>query len=238
VSAPDPARGSRDLLLRLALPVVVLALAAVLAVVLVRGSGDDDGASAADSSSPAATSSAPAAPAPDEDEPAADEDPTLTEPPPAATQLPAPPVVAREGVDPAARTIEAAPADFAAPASWSDGAAVRVVAARQQVTSGNGPGELTGQPQTVFELELVNGSGAPLVLDGVVVQASYGDPATQAGPLYDRETIDFAGTLAPGETATAVYSFAVPADRLGAVTLVVDVDGSRFPAVFSGVVPA
>ncbi|WP_029433869.1 hypothetical protein [Blastococcus sp. URHD0036] len=234
--APAP-RSRRDLLLRRVLPTLVLVLVAALVVTLVlRGSGDDD-AAAADSSSPT-TSSDPAAPTPDEDEPAADEDPTPTEPPPAATQLPAPPVVAREGVAAAARTIEAAPADFAAPASWSDGASVRVVAARQQVSSGSGPGALAGQPQTVFELELVNASGAPVVLDAVVVQAAYGDPATQAAPLYDRETIDFAGTLAPGATATAVYSFVIPADRLGAVALSVDVDGYRFPAVFSGAVPA
>ena len=82
------------------------------------------------------------------------------------------------------------------------GPSVRVVEARPQVTSGDGPGALAGQPQTVLRLELVDGSAAPLVLDAVVVQAADGDPATQA-------------------------------DSLGAVTVSVDVDGDRFPSVFS-----
>jgi hypothetical protein len=236
VTTADTARRSRrDLLLRRVLPALVVVLAAVLVAVLVRAAGDDDGAGAPAAEGSAATTSAPAT---DEDQPAAADEPLPTAAPPTATQLAAPPVVTREGVAGTARTIEAAPADFAAPSAWSDGASVRVVAARQQVTSGSGPGELAGQPQTVFQLELVNGSGAPLVLDAVVVQATYGDPAAQASPLYDRETLDFAGTLAPGESATATYSFAIPADQLGAVSLSVDVDGYRFPAVLSGTVPA
>ncbi|MGY1741108.1 MULTISPECIES: hypothetical protein [unclassified Blastococcus] len=228
-------RSARDLLLRLVLPAVLLVAAVgVLVGVLAGGSDGDDDADGP----PAAASSAPATTSGPEDQPPAEEELTPTAPPPTATQLPAPPVVTREGVEDSARTIDAAPADFAAPAQWSDGASVRVVEARQQVTAGSGPGELAGQPQTVFRLELVNGAATPLVLDAVVVQASYGDPALQASPLYDGETVDFGGTLAPGESAGAVYSFAIPADRLGAVTLSVDVDGYRFPAVFSGAVPA
>jgi hypothetical protein len=73
-------------------------------------------------------------------------------------------------------------------------------------------------------------------LNAVVVQAVYGG-SNQASPIYDRETVDFAGALEPGATATAVYSFAIPADQLGDVVLSVDVDGYRFPAVFAGAVP-
>lgn len=228
--------GRRDLLLRRVLPALAVVAAVVLAVVVLRGPGEDDGDGAgAGSSAAAATTSAAA---PQEEQPAAEEEPAPSTAPPVATQLPAPPLVTREGVAESARTIATTPADFAAPAEWSDGASVRVVAASHRTTSGTGPGELAGQPQTVFRLELVNGSAAPLVLDAVVVQATYGDPVAQATPLYDRETVDFSGTLAPGQTAGAVYSFAIPADQLGAVTLSVDVDGHRFPAVFSGAVPA
>ena len=134
-----------------------------------------------------------------------------------------------------ARTVEATPADFTRPAEWSDGASVRVVRAAQQVSQGSGPGERAGQPQTVFTVELTNGTSAPLDLTAVVVQATYG-PGTQASPLYDAGTVDFGGVLAPGAGATAVHSFAIPAGDLGAVTLSVDVDGYRFPAVFSGAV--
>ncbi|MGY1815621.1 hypothetical protein [Blastococcus sp. SYSU D00820] len=233
MSAPEtPRRGRRDLLLRRVLPALVAVLAVVAVVLLTRGGGeDDDPGPVAASSGPAATSSAPVT-----DEPGG-----TTAPPPETsapvTQEPAPSVVPREGVDPAERTVTAAPAPFTAPASWSDGATVRLVEARQQVTAGSGPGELAGQPQTVFRLELVNGSAGPLVLDSVVVTATYGADDVAAGPLYDRETADFGGTLAAGQTAAAVYSFAIPSDQLGDVTLSVDVDGRHFPAVFTGAVP-
>jgi hypothetical protein len=89
----------------------------------------------------------------------------------------------------------------------------------------------------VFVLELTNGADGDLDLGAVVVQAGYGPGGAQASPLYDEETVDFGGVLAPGGTATAVHAFAIPGDGLGAVTLTVDVDGYRFPAAFTGAVP-
>jgi hypothetical protein len=227
VTGPDvPRRSRRQLLLRWGLPVLALLVVGLLLVLLLPG-GDDDSAPAAGSASTATSALAPDA----------EETPTSTVPPSPATEQPAASVVAREGVAQSARTVQAAAADFATAAEWSDGASVRVTAARQQVTSGRGPGERAGQPQTVFALELANGSAAPLDLNGVVVQAVYGGGKSQASPLYDAETVDFGGTLAPGQVATAVYSFAIPADQVGDVVLSVDVDGYRFPAVFSGAVP-
>jgi hypothetical protein len=221
-----PRRSRRQLLLRWGLPVLALLVVGLLLVLPLPG-GDDDSAPAAGSAATATSALAPDA----------EETPTSTVPPSPATEQPAASVVAREGVAQSARTVQAAAADFATAAEWSDGASVRVTAARQQVTSGRGPGERAGQPQTVFALELANGSAAPLDLNGVVVQAVYGGGKSQASPLYDAETVDFGGTLAPGQVATAVYSFAIPADQVGDVVLSVDVDGYRFPAVFSGAVP-
>ncbi|MGY1595219.1 hypothetical protein ACI79D_24870 [Geodermatophilus sp. SYSU D00708] len=229
--AATPRQSGRSLLLRRGLPVLVLVLLAGLLLVLTVGRDDAPG-------SPAAAPSA-SAPASTTDEPGTDPEatPTPTEPVAPVTEAAAPSLVARAGVDEAARTVEAAPAAFTAPAEWSDGASVRVVEARQQVTGGRGPGDLAGQPQTLLTLELTNGTDAALDLNAVVVQAAYGDGASQAAPLYDRETVDFGGTLEPGDTATAVYSFAIPDDQLDRVSLSVDVDGTRFPAVFSGAVP-
>jgi hypothetical protein len=217
-------------LLRRVLPVVAVFAAALVLFLVLQGGSDDNDATGAGASS---TTSAEAAP-PVED-PAAESEPT--EPPEPVTELPAPSVAAREGVPASARTLTVTEADFAAPAEWSDGASVRVTDARQQVTDGRGPGERAGQPQTVFTLDITNGSAQPLDLNAVVVQAVYGG-SSQASPLYDEETVDFGGALAPGATATAVYSFAIPEDQLGNVVLSVDVDGYRFPAVFSGAVPA
>ncbi len=241
MSRPDGPRRRSSLLLRRGVPALVaVLLAALLVLVLDLGADDEQpGATAAPATSaPPATT--PGEPAPAGAEPTPAEEPTAgTEGRPApATEALAAPVVAREGVPAAARTVAATPAEFTAPAQWADGASVRVTGAHQQVSSGSGPGAMAGQPQTVFILEVTNGAGAPLDLNAVVVQATYGASATQASPLYDAATADFGGTLAPGATATAVYSFAIPADQLGEVSLSVDVDGLRFPAVFTGSVPA
>jgi hypothetical protein len=224
---------------------VAVLLAALLFLVLDRG-GDDrgDGATAAAPTSAAPPTDPAQEPAEEPAEkPAADPttgaaEPTSTGSPAPATQLVAAPVVAREGVPASARTVTVAPAAFTAPAEWADGASVRVVDAGQQVSGGTGPGALAGQPQTVFTLEVRNGATAPLDLNAVVVQATYGGGTTQASPLYDGTTMDFGGSLEPGATATAVYSFAIPVDELDEVSLSVDVDGVRFPAVFTGAVPA
>jgi hypothetical protein len=232
----EEGRSRRSVLLRRGVPVLVLALLAGLAVLLLpRGGGEADGTAA----DPATTTAADPSGAPAGSDPA--EDPaeaTPTEPPAPATEAQAAPVAVREGVAESERTVQVAPAAFTAPAEWSDGATVRLVEAHQQVSTGTGPGALAGQPQTVFTLELVNGSTTALDLNAVIVQATYGSQAVQATPLYDVATVDFGGAAEPGATATAVYSFAIPADQLGEVTLSVDVDGHRFPAVFTGAVPA
>jgi hypothetical protein len=232
MTRPTGSWRSRNTLLRRVLPAAVLALVAALVLVLTLGDDRDPEGTAAPS--PAApTSAAPS----EETEGSTDPEATPTEPATAATEAVAAPVVVRQGVPESARTVTAAQAEFTEPSDWSDGASVRVVEARQQVTGGSGPGALSGQPQTVFVLELTNGSDASLDLDSVVVQATYGAGTVQASPLYDGETVDFGGDLEPGDSAKAVYSFAVPADQTGDVVLSVDVDGSRFPAVFTGAVP-
>jgi hypothetical protein len=224
-------RSRRTVLLRRGVPVLVAALLAGLVVLLLtRGDGDADRSTAAP---PAATATDPSG-APAGSDPA---EATPTGSPAPVTEAQAAPVVAREGVAESERTVQTAPVDFTAPAEWSDGATVRVVDAHQQVSGGQGPGALAGQPQTVFSLELVNGSGTALDLNAVVVQATYGSDAVQATPLYDLDTVDFGGSAEPGASATAVYSFAIPADQLDEVSLSVDVDGHRFPAVFTGPVP-
>ncbi|SDF11858.1 hypothetical protein SAMN05660485_02586 [Blastococcus fimeti] len=220
---------TRAVLLRRVLPALVVVLLAALVLVLTTNGDDDRGPAAAPAPSTAA-------PATEEPTPDPDDLPAPTEPVAApATEVAAADVVTRQGVPESARTVRATSADFARPAQWSDGASVRVAGATQGVSQGSGPGTRAGQPQTVFTVELTNASGAPLDLTGVVVQATYGS-GTQASPLYDDDTVDLSGVLAPGTAATGVYSFAIPAAELGAVSLSVDVDGYRFPAVFAGAV--
>ena len=207
----------------------VVVSGAVVAVLLLHGGGGAPGTTSATSSAAARATALPWPGSASPTSPSVSPTP-ITEPSAAM-------VVARPGVPASARTVAGSTAAFTAPASWADGASVRVTKAHQQVTSGSGPGTLAGQPQTVFSLELIDGASAPLDVSNVVVQARYGPNRALAAPLYDDTTVDFGGTVRPGGKATAVYSFAIPADRLGDVLLSVDVDGRHFPAVFSGRVP-
>jgi hypothetical protein len=230
VTPPVPTGASRRRWwLRRGLPALaVLAVAGVVVALIVAGrggSGPERNAAATGSSPPAKSSFGPPLPSPS--------------PSPApVTQPAAVTMVSRPGVPASARTVAGATAEFTAPASWADGASVRLTEAHHQVSSGQGPGALVGQPEAVLSLSLTNGSSAPLDVSGVVVQAVYGFRDKVASPLYDGSTLDFSGTVAPGATATAVYAFAIPTDQLGDVRLTVDLDGHHFPVVFAGVVPA
>jgi hypothetical protein len=228
MTAPAPAGSRRRWWLRIGLPgLVALVVAGVVVTLIVTGSGGSETGQAASSAAPSTvpgSSFGPPTPSPSPSPAPISE--------PAAVSL-----VARPGVPASARTVAGSTSAFTAPASWADGASVRLTDAHQQVTTGSGPGALVGQPQTVFSLALTNGTNAPLDVSGVVVQATYTAAGTVAAPLYDDTTLDFSGTVAPGATTTAVYAFAVPADQLDDVRLSIDLDGRHFPVVFSGAVP-
>jgi hypothetical protein len=48
----------------------------------------------------------------------------------------------------------------------------------------------------------------------------------------EADVTDFAGIVAPGESATATYAFAIPEKARDEVTVVVDFDGDHTSAVF------
>jgi hypothetical protein len=80
-----------------------------------------------------------------------------------------------------------------------------------------------------------NGSTDPLDLNAVVVTTMYGSPARIAAPVYgDSSGSDFGGKLAAGESASAMYVFAIPSGQGGHVVTMVDFDDVHLAARFTG----
>ncbi|WP_344019250.1 hypothetical protein, partial [Microlunatus capsulatus] len=116
---------------------------------------------------------------------------------------------------------------------WSDGVRVAVVEVTQGELDQPGPGSRIG-PFTSFRLRVTNESDEPLDLSRVITSLTYGRPPLQARPVYDEDAADFTGRLAPGDRASARYSFAVPASGRSAVALTVDLDARHGLATFRG----
>ena len=63
----------------------------------------------------------------------------------------------------------------------------------------------------------------------------YGPPARIASPVYNAARVrDFAGTVRIGQSASAVYAFAIPAEQGLKVVVPVDVDGAHSAVEFTG----
>jgi hypothetical protein len=103
------------------------------------------------------------------------------------------------------------------------------------VETGQGPGTFNGRRITTFTVTLTNASDKPINVSEVVVTTRYGSPARLAAPVYDDATAgDFTGSVEPGRSASARYTFAIPADQKQSVVTVVDFDDRHVPAQFSG----
>ncbi len=124
--------------------------------------------------------------------------------------------------------------DLDATLRWSDGVRLQVRDVTNAVLEGKGPGAVNG-PVSSFRLRLTNGSSEPVDATQVVVTLAYGRSAARlATPVYDDRAADFGTRLAPGESATARYSFAVPRSGRSAVALTVDLDARHGLATFRG----
>lgn len=121
------------------------------------------------------------------------------------------------------------------PVRYPDGVTVKVRRMKAGAEKATGPGSFPDRSFVSFALALENGSAKPLDLNTVVVSATYGSPARLAAPVYDSESAaDFAGTVAPGESASATYNFAIPKGERGDVSVIVDFDSTHAAAELDG----
>jgi hypothetical protein len=80
----------------------------------------------------------------------------------------------------------------------------------------------------IFTLKLSNGSAHPIDVSQIVVGVRYGPNAGQvATPVYDDAAADFSGTLAPRQSKTARYAFALAQPENASIVITVDVDAAH-----------
>jgi hypothetical protein len=96
-----------------------------------------------------------------------------------------------------------------------------------------GPGNVNG-PALRVTVRIENGTGQPIALDGVATNLYYGADRTPAAPLDDASVQPFAGTLAAGSSAQAVYVFTVPTDVRDSVTVEVGYEAGAPLLLFTG----
>lgn len=143
--------------------------------------------------------------------------------------------VVRDGKTPSpAVSAPAAPFVKGTKAAYADGISVQIRQITQGVTTGSGPGVLAGRPKTTFVIVFTNNSRKPVDMNRVVVTVIYGPNHLQAAPVYDDSVNDFSGTVAPGRSTNATYSFTIPAASLNQVVMRVDFDGLHAAATFTG----
>lgn len=132
-------------------------------------------------------------------------------------------------------SVKAAPADISDPVSYDDGVSVAIDDITFAAETAQGPGSFPDREYARLTITVDNGSSHAIDLGTSVLTLLDADGAT-AVRVYaaEADTIDLAGVLAAGETATAAYAFAIPADARDEVTLVVDFDGDHTSAVFRG----
>jgi hypothetical protein len=161
-------------------------------------------------------------------------------PPPLPNTISSAPSKASRAGQPGKPSVSAKNAPFSAPVQYGDKTALAITKASKQLETGHGPGVFAGREYVKFDLKLTNGSDKPIDLNSVVVTTYYGSKNQLAPPIYTPSagTSDFTGTLAPGDSATASYGFAVPTSELGKVTMVVDFDAAHSSATFTGAVSA
>lgn len=228
----EPARGRAVLLVAFA-----VVAAAIVALVLwwSLGRGDDSAPSATPSTSSPATpgktspattgqgSGTPTKSSPPVSFPAG---PTPTKPVvgstgPAATRTDAPVPQEEKAVAPTAK------------ATTATGVEVRIAKVESVKGTAVAPGEIAG-PALRLTIAIENGQRQSLELGLVAVNAYVGPKRVPAGTLMTPGGRPFAGDLAPGKSATAVYLFTVAPAQRSDVTVTVDYSAVARTVAFRG----
>ncbi len=206
---------------RRAIPAALLVLLLAAGVVLAVLAGRQDATPSAGAATP--STSTPTAPADASTvDPAQPADPTD----PVEPTVPAEPVHDADVPPPALPAVA-----LGEDATAGDGVTAAVRSVESVRGDGYGPGQVDG-PALRVTVELRNGTTAALSLDGVTVTVATGADALPGSPIDDPATRPFAGELAAGGSATAVYVFGVQGD--GPVTVEVGHRAGAPLLVFTG----
>ncbi len=120
-------------------------------------------------------------------------------------------------------------------ATVADGVQVRVAQIESVTGEAVLPGEIGG-PALRITVEVRNDSDATIDLRTATVTAAYGDPVQHANPISKPEGKAFENEVSPGQSATGVFVFEVPADQRGYVRVDVDLSVDQPIVAFEGAV--
>ncbi|MCL3861289.1 DUF4352 domain-containing protein [Actinotalea sp. K2] len=99
--------------------------------------------------------------------------------------------------------------------------------------TGQGAGEVAG-PAVRVTVAITNGAAAPTALGAVIVNVTYGADQVPGVELSGPGVKRFSGELAPGDTASGVFVFAVPVGERDRLQITVDHAAGAPIVVFEG----
>lgn len=117
-------------------------------------------------------------------------------------------------------------------ATLSDGVQVRVASAESLDVDAETPGEIAG-PAVAVTLEIVNGTDAAIDLSTTMVSV-LGADGSLGQPTTSTPFAPFLTSLEPGESATAVYVFLLPANERNSLNITVEYLAGAPIALFAG----
>ena len=196
------AKSRRTLIIAVAVAAAVVVVVIVIVAVL--------GARPAVAPAPTPDASAPSA------SPSASATPT---PSPSSTADAGAPPAAGGSPEPLLGEPVAADVPRDATADFGDRVTAELTGSTLFTAEGSQVGEVSG-PAVRVTIRITNGSGAPIQLDAVTVNAYYGAGSTPASPFEsDASSTPFSGSLAPGASAEGSYSFSVPTGDQGSLVV-------------------
>jgi hypothetical protein len=163
---------------------------------------------------------------------AAGASPSATPPPPIATEFPTPTPGATADV-PSVAPVEVG---IDQPATPSETLVARVVSLERFEFTGSLPGDVAG-PALRVTVEVTNTGTEPVDATGATVTTEFGSDRIPGSETSDAETAPLPAMIPPGESVTAVGSFAIPDGQDSSVRIVLDLLAGNPAVVFEGSVP-
>ena len=128
-------------------------------------------------------------------------------------------------------------AKFGESFEYMDGLAVTVTGAGAAIASETAAGaEVTEGQMYLFTVEVVNGSEEIFDPAMFMAEVNYGPEGTAASQVFDSAQNlgdRFQGRILPGKKQTVTYAFAIPADKLGEVLMIVSPSYEHAEQLFS-----
>lgn len=129
--------------------------------------------------------------------------------------------------------VTGAPVPIGDEATADDGVVAVITGVTSFTAEAGGVGEVGGDALRVT-ITLTNTADAARSLGAVTVNLEYGANATPGSPIFsDPSVVEFGGELAPGESRSGTYVFAVPSGEQGSVTVTVSHAPASPPFVFT-----